>query len=64
MKKLNENEMKSFNGGWKYSSDRYLPIKDYKKGDERQYSGTYSTWGGTVTYIVYYRPGVGKFRTA
>lgn len=72
MKHLNESEMKMYNGGWAKEGDQYLPIRNYKSGDEKQYSGSYSNGifgiGGKVAYVVYWRPtgngGGYNYRTA
>ncbi len=71
MKKLNEAEMKMYNGGWAYASDEFLPIEDYQAGDEYQYSGSYKEhwWSGSIAYSVYWRPTQNgtpghKYRTA
>jgi len=63
MKKLNESEMKTFNGGygsgWAEAGDEYLPVKDYRAGDERDHSGSYIEhwWSGYISYIVYHHAG-------
>jgi len=72
MKKIESAKLTGINGGWKYASDAWLPVKDYRYGDDYRYSGSYKVrWGGKVAYRVYWRPArsagnaVGfKYRTA
>ena len=56
MKKLNESEMKMFNGGWVYGftdpKDEYLPIGNFQPGDIHEREGSYTVaFGGKVAYI-------------